>query len=987
MGAHSGPKNGLPMSAEPTIQQGRAIEAPLGPVLVVAGPGAGKTFCLIGRINHLIGRLGIDPRRILAVTFTNKAAEEIASRLHETRGPLAVDVTRGTLHAICLAILRDFAAGCGLKPGFGVADRDYQERLLRRLRIPTKHCARVLSLFSLHQLQGRPLGERGLALFQRYREALRSRNLADFDDLVSLTEQLLRTNREAAAQLGGRWDQVLVDEFQDLNPVQYAIVRRLAQHHRNLFGVGDDEQSIFSWTGADPRIISRFKDDFGVADPIVLDENRRCSVQIFERARRLIGRNPCLFQKQIGATRESPFEVEVKYFRDDTAEAGWLAEDILADRRSGGLSWGEYAVLYRNHKMGRRLEERLICAGIPCRLAPGQALLDDKVVSWVVASLRVIRHPDDPVPLGALAELALPGALRQEIRKASSRDQHLLANLRAFAGPRPRGDPERRQVWRLIYHLENLRGMARSHHLLPGLVDELLTRPIGAGRNPLEEHEDELSEPSAYPGAQLLAKQLAQAVNARARVWVEPDRGLEIPLLAMLRGAGVANAQRLGTGITPAAEDVLLHASSRGWPLRLFKALQLLHTRELKTDLDDFVAFDLETSSFDLKACEIVEIAAVRVRNNLPVAWFRQLVACTQPIAPAATAVHGYGDADIAHASTIAQVWPLFREFVGSDVLVAHNGQEFDVPVLRRNCRDLPGLEELVFYDTLPLARALVDGSVKLTVLAQRFNVEVGRAHHALDDAYMLAGVLPVLNTLRLRRARKLALVHLLDHLGLALALENDPAPSKEKACLREITRPFTLGRFSDCLEIYAAELASGSGGPSLEELTERLGGAALLERLRTERSPGERYPAAVERLRKLVEAGGGETLEEQIDAMLCRVALSTSNEVETDPHRVNLLTLHSTKGLEFSRVYIVGVENQQLPGWKAIEDELEDEIQEGRRLLYVGMTRAKDRLVLTRVERRAGVHSGGTLFLAEAGFAPPLAGTAPALEIPVISR
>jgi DNA helicase-2/ATP-dependent DNA helicase PcrA len=175
------------------------------------------------------------------VTFTNKAAEEIGARLHETRGPSAVDVTRGTLHAICLTILRDFAERCGLRPGFGVADPDYQVRVLRRLRIPAKRCSRALSLFSLYQLQGRPLGERGAELFRRYQEALRARNLADFDDLIALTEQLLRTDERAAAELRGRWDYVLVDEFQDLNPVQYGIVQRLADSHRNLFGVGDDE--------------------------------------------------------------------------------------------------------------------------------------------------------------------------------------------------------------------------------------------------------------------------------------------------------------------------------------------------------------------------------------------------------------------------------------------------------------------------------------------------------------------------------------------------------------------------------------------------------------------------------------------------------------------------------------------------------------------------------------------------------------------------
>ncbi|HET6779317.1 MAG TPA: UvrD-helicase domain-containing protein, partial [Gemmatimonadales bacterium] len=237
------------MSFEPTIQQLRAIEASLGPVLVLAGPGAGKTYCLICRVQHLISRFDLPPRRILAVTFTNKAAEEIAGRLCEARGRAKEDVTRGTLHALCFKILRDFAIRAGLRPGFGIADEEYQLGVLKRLRVPEKRRAEVLSRFGLYRLQGRPLGERGSELLARYEERLRARNLADFDDLVVLTERLLRTDAAAAAELRARWDYLLVDEFQDLSPVQYGIVRRLAEGHRNLFGVGDDEQSIFSWAG------------------------------------------------------------------------------------------------------------------------------------------------------------------------------------------------------------------------------------------------------------------------------------------------------------------------------------------------------------------------------------------------------------------------------------------------------------------------------------------------------------------------------------------------------------------------------------------------------------------------------------------------------------------------------------------------------------------------------------------------------------------
>ncbi len=976
------------MSYEPTRQQRKAIEAPLGAALVIAGPGAGKTYCLIHRIQHLIETLGIAPRRILAVTFTNKAAEEIAIRLHETRGITAAEVTRGTLHAICLMMLRDFAERCGLRPGFGVADREYQERVLRRLRIPARRVSQALAQFSLHRLQTKTLSDRGMECFGRYQEALRSRNLVDFDDLITLTEHLLRTDESAAAELRSRWDYVLVDEFQDLSPTQYGIVRRLAGSHRCLFGVGDDEQSIFSWTGADPGIMGRFSEDFILSEPIVLDENRRCSVQILESARRLIACNPVLFEKQIDTTLKSPFEVLACGFDNEEAEADWLIRDILSDRAMAQIGWGDYAMLYRYRSMGRDLEKRLICAGIPCRMARGQALADDKVVGWVIASLRVIRSPDDPILLGALAELALNPALRQEVRKASSRNKDFLGNLRAFASQRPKGDADRRRAWRLIYHLENLRGMARSHQSLSGLVDELLARPIGAGRNPLEEYHHDLREPSLYPGAAALANRLAQCGVSGGRVWVQPSGGVEIPLVAMLRGAGIARAHRLMPDEVPAADDVVLRAGPSpdgGLPLRLFKALQLVHTRNLRADFDDFVAFDIETSDFDFESSQIVEIAAVRVRDNVVVDRFHTLVACTRSISAQATDVHGYTDQDLIGAPPISEVWRRFREFVGTDLVVAHNGQEFDVPVLRRACGGLAGFDDMVFYDTLPLARAVVDGSVKLSFLAQRYNVEIGRAHHALDDALMLAAVVPKLNELRIRRARTVALVHLLDQLGLALALDQPTSPSKEEALFGEITRPFTLGRYSDCLDIYAAELAGGvEGALELEEVIERLGGRALMERMRADRPVNERYPDSVERLRMLIQASAGDTLAEHVDDLLCRVALSSSEGAETDPNRVNLLTLHSTKGLEFSRVYIVGVENQVLPGWRAIQEDRDHEIQEARRLLYVGMTRAKTRLVMTHAEHRGGNHAQGHLFITEAGLVLEHFGIPRALGAPV---
>ncbi|MGH7498739.1 MAG: UvrD-helicase domain-containing protein [Gemmatimonadales bacterium] len=963
------------MNPGPTAQQRKAIEAPLGPVLVVAGPGAGKTYCLIGRVQHLVGCLGFPADRICAVTFTNKAAEEIASRLKSSVGLGEGELTGGTIHALCLAILREFPVEAGLRPGFGVADDDYQRRLLRRFRVRPERHAQLLGNFGRHRLQGYKLTGGDLELFGRYSEVLRERNLVDFDGLVGLTGELLRTRETVAQTVRSRWDYVLVDEFQDLNLAQYGILKSLVAVHRNLFGVGDDEQSIFSWTGADPGILNRFRDDFGIDHPIVLDHNRRCSVQIFDAARRLIANNPARFAKKIEATRESPFDVEARTFPDEHAEAEWLIHDVQQQHANGGPGWGECAVLYRYHRDGLLLEGSLLREGVPCRLARGQALMDDDVIAYVIASLRVVRSPNDPEALDALAERALPRPLLDDVRANAKPGVDLVTSLRLFAGRRHRGEADAKKAWRFIFHVENLRAMERSHASVESMVAELLSQRVGPARNPLEERYQDLTDPMAYAGARHLADRLRSAVAAGGRVWLEADRGVDIALLGMLRGGGVATASRLRPEDQPAVADLVLRPSDvrQGrWPLLVFKALQLLHPPARRDELRDFVTFDLETTGLEVATCEILEIAAVRVRGGQVTDRFSTLVRCTGPISAGAQAAHGYSETDLREAPPFREVWPRFREFVGRDVLVAHNGHSFDVPVLRRAAAPFGGVDDLVFYDTLPLSRSLSEESAKLGDLARRFGVEVGRSHHALDDALMLAGLLPHLKTLEAMRGRKAAQVHLLDFLGLALALDSAPEPTPEERLLAELCRPYTLGRYSDCLDVYAAEVGPGlPGAPSLEEVIERLGGRALMDRIRVERSPAERYPAAAARLDLLIEASRGETLSERIDDLLGRAMLSTSDGVEADPHRLNLLTLHSTKGLEFSRVYIIGVEDQQMPGWRAIQEGRDDEIQEARRLLYVGMTRAKDRLVLTRTERRGGRSSGGSLFLGEAGLRP----------------
>jgi superfamily I DNA/RNA helicase len=307
-----------------------------------------------------------------------------------------------------------------------------------------------------------------------------------------------------------------------------------------------------------------------------------------------------------------------------------------------------------------------------------------------------------------------------------------------------------------------------------------------------------------------------------------------------------------------------------------------------------------------------------------------------------------------------------FLAFVGSDVLIAHNGQHFDIPVLRRLAAGDATVASLAFYDTLLLARSLSRDRATQEELAHRFGIEGGRAHHALDDAVTLAQVYRELEKQRAVRARKAVLANVLDYLGLALALEEGPKTG-ERANLFNTARFHTLGRYSDALEFYAMERERRGGAlPTVDEVIQRLGGRALMTKLRAEPDPVQRYPAAIARLRALLDGSGGKDLADSIDRLLERVALSKSDGDEAAPDRVNLLTLHSTKGLEFSRVYIVGVEDYEIPGYQAATNNIKDEIEEARRLLYVGMTRARDRLVLTRAARRFGRDAGGSTFLEE---------------------
>ena len=533
-----------PPSFSPSACQTQAIEAPLGPVLVLAGPGAGKTFCLIERIRYLVEQKGFDPARICAVTFTNKAAQEIAERLETSLGERAAAVKGGTLHALCAEILREHGERIGVRRGFGIADDEYQRDVLRRLGVwRDKRRGWLLTRFGLYRARDVELTPEDFSLFNRYRNVLEQRNLVDFDDLVGHTANLLEAHEDIADQVASRWDYLLVDEFQDLNPRQYAVVSRLAVGHRNLFVVGDDEQSVYSWTGADPKVLRQFANDFRLDAKVVLDENRRTARQIFAAARLLLRQNPSLFEeKTLRAERESEYAVSVRGFGDERAEAQWVLADLVADQLASGLPWGEYGLLYRRHEIGDTLESELLRAGIPCRLAAGRALQDDPVVRYLIAALRVIADPVDALRLEAFARVVLPPMLWNRIvSEAEKEKQEPLAWMRIVARRLPKDDEDGKKIRRADYALQNLPALARRHQTLPGLVEELLSQRVGTYKTVLEDLHDDLTDPAADPTLVVLAARLGSALHGRKRVWLPRMGGLELALSGLLLRAGVTS--------------------------------------------------------------------------------------------------------------------------------------------------------------------------------------------------------------------------------------------------------------------------------------------------------------------------------------------------------------------------------------------------------------------------------------------------------------
>ncbi len=391
-----------------------AVTTPFGPVLVLAGPGSGKTRVLTHSIAYRISQLGVRPYSLLAVTFTNKAAREMEHRVEEMLGEEMRGLTLGTFHGVCVRILRREAEKLPFDSNFVIFDADDQESLvktaLRDLDIDEKryrpgavHGSISRAKNELILPEDYPINtyrdEVVRRVYEKYQQLLIASNGVDFDDLLLWTSTLLEQDPAVREKYARRYENILVDEFQDTNTAQYQLLRHLASQHGNLFVVGDADQSIYRWRGADYRNVRRFEEDFPDSRTILLEENYRSTQKILDAAMAIIKPNRNRTHKNLQAIRGTGQKVTLHEAYDDRAEALYVVDTIATLTATKQASAGDFAIMYRTNAQSRLLEEAFLHAGLPYKLVGAQRFYGRREIKDIIAYLRLAYNPADEVSL------------------------------------------------------------------------------------------------------------------------------------------------------------------------------------------------------------------------------------------------------------------------------------------------------------------------------------------------------------------------------------------------------------------------------------------------------------------------------------------------------------------------------------------------------------------------------------------------------------
>jgi len=426
-------------------EQQEAVQTVDGPLLVHAGPGSGKTRVIVHRIAYMVLVAKVNPRNILAVTFSRKAAEEMKKRLEELLDRTAPYVNVSTIHSACLRILRNEGV-----PGFGlnfeVLDEEEQNKLirlcmenagleleengLRRVRETIRYAkTNMIDADSISPGSGERFDDASAAVYRGYQRLLKKRQALDYDDMLIFTNGLFHENAAALKKYQAQYKYILVDEFQDTSSLQYQLIKMLGAKYRNICVVGDPDQTIYSWRQANIANIGNFRKDFPGTRIIGMQENYRSTGTIVEAANALIANNRVRKEKKLISSREKGDFLQVIRLPDEESEARFIAAEISGLMKVRHLRYSDFAVLYRINAQSRTLEDAFNSAALPCRLVSGTPFYKRKEVLDIVAWLRVMRNPSDDASFTRIIKIAgkgiSPQAMSRIHEQANASGQHV----------------------------------------------------------------------------------------------------------------------------------------------------------------------------------------------------------------------------------------------------------------------------------------------------------------------------------------------------------------------------------------------------------------------------------------------------------------------------------------------------------------------------------------------------------------------------------
>ena len=407
-------------------RQREAVQHENGPLLIVAGPGSGKTRVMAHRVAYLITERDVAPWRILAVTFTNKAARELRERCNSLVPESADALQVRTFHSFCAQVLRMFPESAGLEPGYSIYDDDDQARTIRRvldeLEIDQKQFPPRALMAAISDSKNRMIGPDAFAsttesyreevaarVYERYEAALKAANSVDFDDLLLKVFRMLEGNADLREQYQDRYEYLLVDEFQDTNPLQFHIARLLSGGHRNICVVGDPDQSIYSWRNADPSNLVDFQSTYADATVVTLDQSYRSTQLILEAADAVIANNETRLEKHLWTDNDRGRPVALAEAYDENEEARIVLDEVekLFDKED--VPRGEMAVMYRINAQSRAMEVACNRRGLPYRLVGGVKFYQRKEIRDTLSFLRVVNNPADDAALERIINVPARG--------------------------------------------------------------------------------------------------------------------------------------------------------------------------------------------------------------------------------------------------------------------------------------------------------------------------------------------------------------------------------------------------------------------------------------------------------------------------------------------------------------------------------------------------------------------------------------------------